>query len=230
MYCPNCKTVTSSRNEKCEYCKGPLLTTLPQEKLVDKQPEPESNPASVQSHQGINVLDGLSLGTILMFGATLLGVIAFFVPFFGISGFGGVANLSAFELAKSIAKLSEITSDSYGALSNLFGTDIASFFKNPDTNTFERLLTKFLILFVLTGPLFFGFFTLNIFFRLFNSKGYGLGLAYAIPYTIVSAIAVGAISSELGMDFGFFSFVKEGYYLGVVSVFLAGAALFFSNG
>lgn len=230
MYCPNCKTVTKSTSYRCEYCKGPLLTTLPHEKAVVKEPEvvPETKVSPVPARSPSS--GGLPLGIVLMAVSCILGVIAFFSPFFGIGDLGKSSEMSGFEMTKSVSKLIEVASDSKNDLSGFFGANATAFFKKPDSKSFERILASAIILFILTGPLFFGFFTLQVIFRLFSSSGYGWGLVYAIIYTLVSVIMISIVSSDLKIDFGFFTFVRSGYYMEVVSMGLAALAMMFSDG
>lgn len=194
-----------------------------------KEPEvvPEAKVSSGTTRSSSS--EALPLGIILMGLSCILGVIAFFSPFFGIGDLGKSSEMSGFEMTKSVSKLIEVASDSKNDLSGLFGDNATAFFKKPDSKSFERLLASIITLFILTGPLFFGFFTLQVIFRLFSSTGYGWGLVYAVIYTIVSVIMISIVSSDLKIDFGFFTFVRSGYYIGVASMVLAAVAMMFSD-
>jgi len=167
-----------------------------------------------------NCDDSLDKEEILFIGITIatgitaiLGIIAFFLPFFKL-GFG--IKISGLTITKAILNLINISDFDDGERILNY---VQTMYNTSDG--FYAILGIIAIAIILLGPVIFGVGSLISLFKTISTKeGEGSDLmGFAIFYTILGWALFYFAGKEIGINLNFFSIVSVGYWLTIISIF-----------
>jgi len=233
--CPYCNKQIGVESTLCLYCGKKLADK--QEKSSDDHEKPSalnsnlpSQPVSVNIEQrGAGAGFDIPLNRVILFICGVLGIIGFFTPFYGLEEISDSITVSGYGMVKLIYRFLSVASQMGLTIGDLFENVLGPMVKQSGASSESAKQTmSFLVgLFIVTGPILFGVFSLVILLKTFSGNGFGLGLTTFILYTIVSFILVAVLSSELKLDVSFFTFTSTGYWLTMVAMIGGGVATIF---
>ncbi len=153
-----------------------------------------------------------------MLAAGILGVVAFFLPFFKLLNVGFVdVNISGSSLMGAAAEAFDIGNFKGGK--RLYKLLLDQWQSNQDIIDYAGY---FGFVYVLLGPVYFLLFSLGYLFKGINGRGsYRTGLVFLLIYTVIAAIGLYASGQYYNITLNFFNRAGLGYWLGAGAILLA---------
>lgn len=229
IICPDCNGENSKNAENCIYCN-----------FIFKEIEIQSQPKFIENQQ-INVIENQQIEQekfrinrnfnfgnntiskyILLF-AGIIGVIAFFLPFFEMDFIIFKGELSGFKEVKTIIQgLAKDNSNGRQVLVSFF-----DLFQDTDNKTIIGILIG---TFILLGPILYGIFSVRMIIRSLLSSVDDFtplvgALLRGIIYIVVAFITLALLGDEIGIDINFFRYVGAGFWLDNVALIMCFVAM-----
>jgi len=154
----------------------------------------------------------------ILLAAGLLGIVAFFLPFFKLVNVGFIdVNVSGTSLLGALAEAFDIGNFKGGK--RLYKLLLDQWQSNQDIIDYAGY---FGFVYVLLGPVFILLFSLGYLFKGISDKGrYRSGLIFLLIYTVIAAIGLYASGQYYNITLNFFNRAGLGYWLGAGAIVLA---------
>ncbi|MEL7340296.1 MAG: hypothetical protein AAGM67_07410 [Bacteroidota bacterium] len=160
----------------------------------------------------------MKLSRWILLGAGIVGIAAFFLPFFKLVNIGFIdVNISGQSLLGALAEAFDVGNFRGGK--RLYKFLLDQWQSNQDVIDYAGY---FGFLFVLLGPVYLLFFNLGYFFKgAFDRGSYRSGLVFLLIYTVIAAVGLYASGQYYNITLNFFKRAGLGYWLGAGAILIA---------
>ena len=226
IICPDCSGENDKDAEKCIFCNYIFKEIYIQSKPISfekKQIKKTKNKKTERERLGIDKsfnFDNNQISKYILLGAGIVGIIAFFIPFFEIDFIIKTGELSGFKEIKAIYQAI------FSSNNSTYGKILINSFENiVNRGNTETTIGIFIAIFIFFGPILYGVFSLRMVFRsLFsNSDDYKPlkgALIRGLVYIAIAFITLILVGDEIGIDINFFKYVGAGFWLGNLTLIL----------